>query len=306
MTQKPRLIVVTGPTASGKTSFSVSLAKILGGEIVNADSMLVYRGLDIGTAKPTDSERAGVPHHLIDIVDIGELYHVGRFREDATRAITDISARGGVPLVVGGTALYIKVLLEGLAEGPGRDEEIRASLDARWDAGERAELFAELAKADPMTAARLHANDRTRIIRALEIWLSTGARASEARAAHGFSERPFDSLRIGMEMPRDLLYERINARVDAMIAGGLVEEVRGVLARGFAPDLAPLKSIGYAQICRHLAGGEPLDAMVEEAKKATRHFARRQMTWMRKFDLVWLKPSQLAEAADMAKVFLSR
>lgn len=306
MENKSRIIVVTGPTASGKTGFSVALAKRIGGEIVNADSMLVYRGLDIGTAKPTIAERGGVPHHLIDIVDIDESYHVGRFREDATRAIGEIAARGAVPIVVGGTALYIKVLLEGLAEGPGRDEEIRAGLDARWEAGEKAGLMAELASVDPEAAAKLHANDRTRVIRALEIFLATGQKASQARAAHGFSERPFHSLRLGLELPRSELYGRINARVDEMMAGGLADEVRNILDRSYPPTLQPLKAIGYAQLCRYHAGGEPLDALVEEIKQATRHFARRQLTWMRKFDLVWLPPGRVAEASDLAKEFFGR
>lgn len=306
MATRPRIVVVTGPTASGKTAFSVTLAKALGAEVVNADSMLVYRGLDIGTAKPTLTERSGVAHHLIDIVSIGEPYNAGRFRIDAARAIEKVLAAGNPCLVVGGTALYIKVLLEGLAEGPERDEEVRRALEARWEEGDKAGLMDELADADPETAARLHQNDRTRIIRALEIWLTTGRKASASRAAHGFSERPFDSLVLAMDVERGELYRRIDARVDAMIAQGLVEEVRSVLSAGWPPEAQPLKAIGYAQVVDHLLNGTPLDEAVAEIKKATRHFARRQLTWMRKFDAVWLDPGDRARGEALAREFLGR
>lgn len=303
---KTKIIVVTGPTASGKTAFGAELAARLGGEVVSADSMLVYRGMDIGTAKPTLDEREGVVHHMIDVADPGEHYHAGRFRAEASEAIAGITARGRPAVVVGGTALYIKVLLEGLAEGPGRDDQVRGALEARWEAGEKDALYAELKAVDPDAAAKIHVNDRTRIVRALEIWLVTGERASGARKTHGFSERPYESLMFAMEMERGELYARINARVDEMVAKGLVDEVSGLLARGVGRDAPPMRAIGYAETVSHLLDGVPLPETIEAIKKATRHFARRQLTWMRKFDAVWISPSDAEKGFIMARNFLAR
>lgn len=302
---KPRIIVVTGPTASGKTAFSVALASALGGEVVSADSMLVYRRMDIGTAKPSMEERRGVDHHLIDVAEPGEVYHAGRFREEATAAMEAVRGRGKPVVVVGGTALYVKVLLEGLAEGPGRDEKVRGVLEARWEAGEKELLYGELKEVDPDAAAKIHGNDRTRIVRALEIWLTTGEKASSARSAHGFSERPYEPLILAMEVDRGELYRRIDARVDAMVERGLVEEVHGLLAEGLSREAAPMKAIGYAETVAHLLDGVPLPETIGAIKQATRHFARRQLTWMRKFDAVWISPTDLEKGLRLARPFLA-
>ncbi len=304
----PRIIVITGPTASGKTGASIALARRLGGEIVSADSMQIYRGLDIGTAKPTMEERSGVIHHLIDIVDIDEHYHVGRYLVDATEAIGDITARDKVVLVVGGTALYIKVLLEGLAPGPGRDEKVRGELEESWEGGGAASLWSELEEADPVAAEKLHPNDRSRIIRALEVWRATGKPLSALQAEHGFKEKKFNALILGMDVGRDLLYRRINARVDAMFAQGWPGEVRSMLDRGYSPELSPLSAIGYRQLCGYISGsrgeGGDLEGVKEEIRAQTRRFAKRQMTWFRKMEITWVEPGAEELIYEKAKNFL--
>ncbi len=300
----PPLIVVTGPTASGKSDLAVDLAESLGGEIVSADSMQVYRHLDIGTAKPDARLRARVPHHLVDIVDPDEPFHAGRFLEEADRAVRDIASRGRVAVVCGGTALYIRVLLHGLAPAPPRDPGVRSALEARWDAGEGAVLWAELRDADPALAARLHPSDRTRILRGLEVWRVTGRPLSALQAEHGFRELRYRALLLGIRVPREELYRRINERTVRMMEAGWVEEVRRVLSLGYAPSLPPLRAIGYREICEHLAGRLDLDTAVRTIQQETRRFAKRQMTWFRRMGLEWLVPGEPSEAVRRAKKFL--
>ncbi|MBI5440320.1 MAG: tRNA (adenosine(37)-N6)-dimethylallyltransferase MiaA, partial [Deltaproteobacteria bacterium] len=242
---KPRIIVITGPTASGKTALALEAAERLGAEIISADSMQVYRRLDIGTAKPTPAERRRIPHHLIDVADPDEHYHAGRFREEAGRSIDDVLGRGKVALVVGGTALYLKALLHGLAACPGRDPEVRAEIEGRWDAGEAALLLDELRAADPLAARRLHPNDRTRIVRALEVWRSTGRPLSSFHDEHGFAESPYEVLLLGVWLERAELYRRVDRRVEAMLAAGWIDEVRSLLREGLSPDLPALQGILY-------------------------------------------------------------
>ncbi|MBI5015646.1 MAG: tRNA (adenosine(37)-N6)-dimethylallyltransferase MiaA [Deltaproteobacteria bacterium] len=304
--RRPRLVVVTGPTASGKTACGIALAQALGGEIVSADSMQVYRHLDIGTAKPSLEERGLVPHHLIDVADPDETYHVGRYRDEAATAIAGILGRGRVPIVVGGTALYLKALLRGLAEAPGRDETTRRELEARWGAGEAASLFEELRRVDPTLAARLHPNDRVRIVRGLEVWRAVGRPLSVLHAEHRFEERPYDALHLGMELDRADLYRRIDARVAAMVSAGWVDEVRRVLALGYAPGLAPLQALGYRQLCAYALRGGDLKALIVTIQQETRRFAKRQMTWFRRMDLAWTDPRAPQDAVERAKNFLQR
>ncbi len=325
---RQRIIVVTGPTASGKTEFSIALANAIGAEIVGADSMQVYRGLDIGTAKPTPEERTRAPHHLIDYVAVDEPYHAGRYLEDATRAIDEIISRGKNVVVSGGTAMYIKVLLEGLVEGPGRDDNIRVELEARWLGGEAAQLWDELKRCDPDTAARLHPNDRSRIVRALEVWRATGTSITALHEMHEKTTPRYDALIIGMQIDRAELYRRIDLRVGAMVLAGWLDEVRAVLAKGYSSGLPPLCAIGYRQLCEYLAekgvlvekngqapkggsgesgeGGEggELDEVVDRIRRETRRFAKRQMTWFRKLVDVWLEPTRVDEAVELVKKFL--
>lgn len=301
---RPRIVLVTGPTASGKSALALDLAEALGGEIVSADSMQVYRGLDIGTAKPSREERARVPHHLIDVADPQEAYSAGRFREEADRAIRDARGRGRGVLVCGGTALYVKALLEGLAEAPPRDPRVRRELEARWDAGERDALCAELRKADPALAARLHPRDRARILRGLEVSRLSPAPLSALQAGHRFGDRPYEALRLGVEVPRDELYRRIDERVLRMVESGWVEEVRRLLDGGVSPDSPALQAIGYRELARHLREGGDRGAVVSGIQQATRNFAKRQMTWFRRMDLLWVRSEDSTTVLARVKKFL--
>lgn len=284
----PRVVVITGPTASGKSALAMALAEELGGEIVSADALQVYRGLDIGTAKPTREEQARVRHHVIDVADPEEAYSAGRFRADADRAIREIRARGRAVLVCGGTALYLKALLGGLAPAPPRDAVVRSRLEHAWEAGGQEGLFAELKAVDPELAARLHPNDRSRILRGLEVWRSGAVPLSALQAGHGFSGNHYAALFLGMEVPRDELYRRIDRRVLAMLERGWAEEVRGLLEAGLPPGSPGLQAIGYRELARWLREGGDWDRAVASIQQSTRHFAKRQLTWFRKMELQWV------------------
>lgn len=299
-----RIVVITGPTASGKSALALALAEELAGEIVSADSMQVYRGLDIGTAKPTPEEQARVPHHGIDVAEPWEPYHAGRFRADADRAIREIRGRGRVPLVCGGTALYLKALLGGLAEGPPRDPTLRGELEAAWAAGEGRRLYAELRAADPALAGRLHPNDRSRIIRGLEVWKVSGTPLSGLQAGHGFAHRPYEALCLGVEVPRGELYRRIDDRVVRMMEQGWEGEVRRLLEAGVLPGAPALEAIGYRELVRCVReGGDPAPVLAS-IQQATRNFAKRQMTWFRRMDLEWVLPEQRSAVLARARNFL--
>jgi tRNA dimethylallyltransferase len=288
--EKSRLVIVLGPTASGKTELAVRLAERFDGEIVNADSLQVYRGMDIGTAKPSPELRRRVPHHLIDIVDPGTGFSASDFRREAERTITDIERRGKRVIVVGGTGLYIKALLHGLANTPRGGGEIRRELEAEARERGGAHLLHRLAEVDPATAGRLHPNDLVRIIRALEVYLQTGRPISHFRCEHGFSDNTYDYLKVGIAVERRELYRRIEERVDLMMDTGLVREVEGLLLAGYGPGLKPLRAIGYKEICAHLAGGFPLDEAVSLIKRDSRRYAKRQMTWLgREDEIIWVE-----------------
>jgi tRNA dimethylallyltransferase len=275
----PHVICLAGPTASGKTAAALALARALPAEIVSVDSALVYRGMDVGTAKPTAEERAQVPHHLIDIIEPGESYSAARFVADATRLAGEIRARGRVPLLVGGTMLYFKALFEGLDAMPASDPAVRAALDREAAARGWPALHAELAAVDAPTAARLAPNDSQRIQRALEVWRLTGQPLSSFhRAKAPAAAPPLLSLE-----PRDRawLHARIAARFDAMLAAGLVDEVRRLRARGdLHAGLPSMRCVGYRQAWEALDSGA-LDALRERGIAATRQLAKRQLTWLR-------------------------
>jgi tRNA dimethylallyltransferase len=286
MAEKIKLIVISGPTGSGKSDLAVRVAEEVGGEIVNADSMQVYRGMDIGTAKPPAEALARVPHHLLDIVTPDYNFSASDFRREAAAAIEDIHGRGKRAIVVGGTGLYIRALLEGLVDSPTGDPELR--LQFADLPGE--ELLHRLSLVDPETAARLHPNDRVRIIRALEVFSQTGRPISAFRSEHGFSTTYYDALKIAIKVERQELYRRIDSRVDQMIAEGLVEEVRSLLDRGYHTELKAMRSIGYKEISSYLAGEMTLDRAVELIKRDTRRYAKRQMTWFgRENEIYWLE-----------------
>ncbi len=273
------LLVLCGPTAAGKSAVALDVAGAIGAEIVSADSMQIYRGLDVGTAKPSRTDRQVVPHHLIDVAEVDESFSAGRFVAVAEAAISAIRARGRPVIVCGGTMLYLRALLRGLVTLPS-DPALRAKLESEPTAA----LRVRLAAVDSDSAARLHPHDRVRILRALEISLQAGEPASRLRSAHGFRELRPDARVVALIPPRETLRARIDERVLHMVAAGLVEETRGLLRRAetaMAP-LPPLRALGYRQIAEHLAGRGTLADAVLATQRATRVFARRQCAWIRK------------------------
>jgi tRNA dimethylallyltransferase len=278
---RPKIVVIAGPTASGKSAAALELAGLFKAEIINADSMQVYRYLDIGTAKPTQAERNLVPHHLIDILYPDEEFSAALYREEAQRSIADVQARGKRAMVVGGTGLYIKALTSGLIKGGEVDPAIRTRLQAEAQSGGRERLYQRLQEADPTTAAQLHPHDTYRVIRALEVYERTGQPISTLRNQHLFKEGPYHTLKIGLQKEREELYSRIDQRVDAMIKQGLTEEVARILEMGYAPSLKAMQSLGYKQIINHLQGVYDLPEAVRLIKRDTRRYARRQITWFK-------------------------
>ncbi len=303
--EENRILVLSGPTASGKTAAAVALARLFPLEIVNADSMQVYRGMDIGTAKPSPAEREEIAHHLIDVADPDEEYSAGRFVAEAGGAIRGIRLRGRFPLVSGGTGMYIRSLLKGLDPLPS-DPLVRARLSRRW-AEEGAEaLHGELSRVDPGSAARIHPSDRVRVIRALEVAEITGEPISARRSSWSAGGGRFRVLFLVLAMDRNLLYRRIDSRVEAMFQAGLIEEVRGLLARGFGPELSSMKALGYRHVVSHLREGVPLEETVARMKQDTRRYAKRQITWLSgEPDAVRLaEPEPLGSAAEEVRKFL--
>ena len=302
---KPKLVVIAGPTASGKTALGIELAGLCNTEIVSADSRQVYRYLDIGTAKPTPHERRAARHHLLDVVEPDAGFDVARFRQLAQTAIADIVQRGKHALVVGGTGLYIRALTRGLFDGPPADSALRARLRQQEDDVGGSFLHRQLQQIDPPAAARLHPNDRPRLIRALEVFLLSGTPLSQWQARHGFRERPFDTLTIGLERDRASLHERIGRRCREMVQKGLVEELRGLWQLGYSPDLPVLQTIGYTQMRRVLEHRCGLEEALTDMVQHTRRLAKRQMTWFRAEPAVcWFGPDQIDQIRTTVAKFL--
>jgi tRNA dimethylallyltransferase len=274
------VLALVGPTGSGKTDLGLQLAARLDAEIINCDSRQVYRGLDIGSAKPSAAERAAVPHHLLDVVDPDQSFDCARYRDLARAAVADIRSRGRRVVLVGGTGLYLKVLRYGLLPAPPRDPGLRTRLDALEDAQPGA-LHARLARRDPAAAARLHPHDRTRLIRALEVCELTGRPLSAWQAEHGFRTAELRMRVVGLAMERGALYARLDARCRRMVEDGLIDEVHALWRRGYGPDLPPLRSIGYREIGAHLRGECDRETAIGLMQRATRRFAKRQLTWFR-------------------------
>ena len=277
----PEIVLLSGPTAVGKSAVALEVARECRAEIVNGDSLQVYRYLDIGTAKPDIEERSLVPHHLFDILDPDQSFNATDFQVRADAVIAEISSRGRLPLVVGGTGLYLRALLFGLCPMPDIDAGVRAALEGRLAREGSEALHAELARYDAPMATRLAPRDRTRVLRALETILSTGKSLAYFQDQHRFLNPRYRFLHIFLDLEREQLYQRINQRVEIMLEKGLVNEVKGLLEKGFGAELKPLKSIGYRQINDYLAGRIPLDQAVADTKQATRHYAKRQLTWFR-------------------------
>ncbi len=285
------IVIICGPTGVGKTRVSIELAKRFNAEIVSADSQQVWRGMDIGTAKANLTERSGVPHHLVDVADPDEHFDAARFVELADAAIADIEARGKPAFVVGGTGMYLRLLVNGLCEAPPQDAEFRARLEDEIASVGLGALHDRLQDIDPESALGIHPNDRTRIVRALEIYELTGTPASEFRKVHGYGEKRYHALKIGLNIDREALYQRIDERIDGMIEAGLIDEVKGLVQR-YGPDAQGLRAVGYREFVRHLQRELSLDEAIELAKRNSRRFAKRQLTWFRSDDEInWFNTS---------------
>lgn len=293
---KIKVVLIVGPTASGKSALAIELAEKFNGEIVSADSMQVYRYMDIGTAKPAKEQRKKIPHHMIDAADPDEDYTAARYSDEASRAIREIHERGKNVFVAGGTGLYIKALTKGLFKGPGSDMRIRREFAVLGSGSEGAKyLYEKLQEVDPDAALRIHPNNMARIMRALEVYSLTGKPISVFQKEHNFSEEPYEAMKIGLAVDRKSLYKGIEDRVDNMIKAGLLEEVRRLLAMGYSPGLKAMCGLGYKEIVGCIQNKYSLEGAVVEIKKNTRRYAKRQMTWFRKeADIRWFAPDEKA------------
>jgi len=303
---KPKIVIVLGPTAVGKTELALAVAPKVNAEIVNADSQQVYRYLDIGTGKPSKPERERVRHHLIDVVNPDEDFNAARYRQLAAASIDEIHKRGAKVLVSGGTGLYLKALTGGLFSGPSQDTELRANLEREIAQIGLAALYDRLIATDPGANTKIHPNDRQRIIRALEVYQSTGRPLSEWQNEHRFQEEAFQVLKIGLARARAELYDLINRRSESMIRAGLLDEVRGLMERGYELDLKPLRSVGYRQMGEVIEGIKGLPEAIAEMKQETRRLAKRQLTWFRSDpEIRWFHPEkQEREIGELVQAFL--
>jgi tRNA dimethylallyltransferase len=299
------LIAVVGPTASGKSALALRLALRHRGEIVSCDSLSVYRGFDIGSAKPTAEERERVRHHLVDVVDPGDGFSAADYARRARRALREITDRGRLPIVAGGTGLYLKALLQGLFAGPSRDPALRARLEAIATRFGDTRLHRLLLRVDPAAASRIPANDRVRVVRALEVFARTGKPLSELHGRGAEALRGYTVLVVGLRPGRAALRAAVERRTDRMIASGLVDEVRALLGRGYPAELRPLQAIGYRQAVRVVRGEATLEEARRDIVQATLRFAKRQMTWFRhQADVSWCPDA--AEAETLVDSWLGR
>lgn len=288
------LVVITGPTATGKSDIGVRAAARVGGEIVSADSMLVYRGMDIGTAKPSISQMGGIPHHLIDIVEPDQEYNVALFQQQARHIIKDIMSRDKIPFLVGGTGLYIRAVIDDydFSDTEGNESYRKALQNEAVENGPES-LYKRLSEVDPLAAAKLHPRDVRRVIRALEVYQHTGRPISSYHTLDQPGQQSYNLLMFGLTMDRETLYRRIEQRVDLMLAAGLVEEVKKLINMGFSTELSSMRGLGYKEIAAHLNGEMSLNQAVDILKRNTRRFAKRQMTWYRRDDrLKWFDVDQ--------------
>ena len=301
------LIVLVGPTAVGKSRIAIEVARRLETEIVTADSTQVYRGMNIGTDTPSEADRHGVPHRVINVVDPDEPFNAGAFRRQALHAITRLHEQGCLPLVVGGTGLYVRALLHGLWDGPPVDRALRRALETEAQARGDDALYQELVRVDPDTARRLHPRDAVKVRRALEVYRQTGVPLSQAHQRHrGQAHSAFRALVLGLTMERAMLYQRIDQRVDDELAKGLVDETHTLLARGYSRTLVSMKSLGYRHMAGYLEGDYDFDEAVRQLKRDTRRYAKRQMTWFRKEPgLRWVEVRADESAPSVARRLMS-
>jgi tRNA dimethylallyltransferase len=304
--KKPRLIVILGPTAVGKTAAAISLARESGGEIISADSMQVYRLLDIGTAKPTLEEQSLVKHHLIDVVNPDEQFNAAMFIRLGEGTIGKLNDTGKPIFVVGGTGLYIKALLGGLFEGPDADEDLRKLYRQELKQFGKTYLYEKLKERDEQAAAQIDRNDIPRIIRALEVLELCGLSIVEKQNAHHFGDNLYDFIKIGLTVERTELYRRVDQRTEKMMEGGLVDEVERLLSMGYHENLKPMQALGYKHITRLIKGSCNLADAIRMIKRDTRHFAKRQMTWFgADRETEWFAPSDLDAMRRRIDHFLS-
>ena len=302
---RQKIVVIAGPTASGKSALAVELSQVFDGEIVNADSMQVYRDMDVGTAKPSIKERMGIPHHMLDVVYPDEDFNAAEYRSCAIPLLREIEDRGKRGFVVGGTGLYIKTLLGGLLICPPTDQGLRDTLYRECEERGSSFLYERLKKLDPESARRIHPNDKIRVIRALEIIKLTEQPLSSLIQSHGFNDRHFRVLKICLQMDREKLYKRINERTLVMMEAGLVRETEDLLGKGYAPDLKPMKSLGYRHMVRFLEGDWDLDKTIHKLQTDTRRYAKRQLTWFRADpDMIWIDPADKSAIVEKIKGFL--
>jgi tRNA dimethylallyltransferase len=302
---KPNIIVICGPTALGKTSMAIELAAMFNGEIIGADSMQIYRYMDIGTAKPSSAEQSRIPHHMIDIIDPDQHFDAQRYAQMAHDKIMELVPRDTVPFVVGGTGLYIKALVHGMFKAAPPDPEVRSRLKEQAENHGIEFLYKQLALCDPDAAKKIHPCDTYRVIRALEIYKLTGKTISEYHRAHRFRDMPYRVLKIGLHLDREQLYDRINHRVDTMIGAGFVEEVRDLLGRGYPPDLKSMQSIGYRHLVDYIAERLEWEQALQTMQRDTRRYAKRQMTWFKADpQIAWHTPGQLENMRRIIEKFL--
>lgn len=300
--QVPPLLVIVGPTAVGKTDLAIAAALRLGAEIISADAMQIYRGLDIGTDKPSLDRRQGVPHHLVDVAEPDENFSASRYRELARQALDSIASRGKIAIVCGGTGLYIRAFVDDLLPAPGGyDPAIRARLEVQARREGPLAMHARLAEVDPEAAVRIHPHNVRRVIRALEAYEATGRPMSELQRQARLQARPLPAVWVGLNRPRAELYERINRRVDDQVRRGLVEETRRLLARGIGPGHTAMQALGYKEMADYLAGRVSFAGAVDNLKRATRHYARRQLIWFRPDDRIrWFDLSSFSDLDEAA------
>ena len=323
MPSRPSLVIISGPTCVGKTDVAIALAEPLGAEIISADAMQVYRYMDIGTAKPTEQQRSRVRHHLIDVVYPDEPFSAARFKTMAEVVIGDLHQKERPMFVVGGTGLYIKALTRGLFPGQeqvntptlpsplkgeglgGGDRLVRKRLRREAETLGLEALYRRLQKVDPVAAARIHPNDAYRIMRALEVYQVTGRPISHHHKTHGFRDVGYRTLKIGLTSDRNILYDRIDRRVDLMLASGLLEEVKWLLDQGYPSTLKSMRSIGYRHMADYLEGRTPWDETVRLFKRDTRRYAKRQLTWFRADpEILWTQPGQAGHMRRKIDSFL--
>jgi tRNA dimethylallyltransferase len=301
-----KIITICGPTGIGKTGFAIALARAFNGEIIGADSMQIYKYMDVGTAKPEPHERAAAPHHLVDFLDPAHGFDAGRYADMAADKIDAITGRGRVPVIAGGTGLYIRALLYGLFRSRPVCETTLARLTRTLADKGSEHLHRQLCDCDPAAADKIHPHDSFRIIRALEVFDTTGTPISQGQKKHRFATPRYRSLTLGLYMDRKVLYDRINQRVDAMIARGLLKEVQTLVQNGYALDLKSMQSIGYRHMGWVIQGKIDLDTAVRLLKRDTRRYAKRQFTWFRKEPgIVWIEPEPKDQAVRLVKDFLT-